>query len=285
MPAHRIRLDLAYDGTDFSGWARQPGLRTCQGLLEGALSTVLQRPVTVTVAGRTDAGVHASGQVVHVDVPEGFVLDARLPHRLNSLMRASDIAVLSASVAPTGFDARFSAIWRRYRYRLQTGVPNPLARDRTYWSRPLDTAAMQRTAESLVGLHDFAAFCKPREGATTIRDLREFAWRQVDADGPGTVLEAHLVADAFCHSMVRSLVGACVAVGEGRLNLTDAVTLLEARQRTNRFALMPPEGLVLAEVGYPADDQLATQANRARAKRSAEDVVHSSLYDVGGAHE
>lgn len=273
MPAQRIRLDIAYDGTDFSGWARQPGLRTCQGLLEGALGTVLQRDVTVTVAGRTDAGVHASGQVVHADVPETFVLDARLPHRLNSLMRASDIAVLSASIAPAGFDARFSAIWRRYRYRLQTGTPNPLARDRTFWSRPLDLAAMQRTAESLVGLHDFAAFCKPREGATTIRDLREFTWREIDADGPGAVLEAHLIADAFCHSMVRSLVGACVAGGEGRLNLADAAALLEAKQRTSKFTLMPPEGLMLAEVGYPADDELAAQATRARARRSAEDVV------------
>ena len=278
MPTQRIRLDIAYDGTDFSGWARQPGLRTCQGLLEGALATVLQQPVTLTVAGRTDAGVHASGQVVHVDVPEGFVLDARLPHRLNSLMRASDIAVLSAAIAPAGFDARFSAIWRRYRYRLQTEVPNPLVRDRTYWSRPLDLAAMQRAAESLIGLHDFAAFCKPREGATTIRDLREFTWRQIDAGGPGEVFEAHLVADAFCHSMVRSLVGACVAVGEGRLNLAEAAALLEASQRTNRFTLMPPQGLVLAEVGYPADDELAAQANRARAKRTLEDATGVSRY-------
>ena len=272
MPTQRIRLDIAYDGTEFSGWARQPGLRTCQGELETALATVLQQPVTLTVAGRTDAGVHASGQVAHFDAPTDFVLDDRLPHRLNSLMRASDIAVLAASAAPDGFDARFSAIWRRYRYRLQLVTPNPLARDRTLWRRDLDLTAMQQAADALIGLHDFAAFCKPREGATTIRELREFRWQEADADGPGRVIEAHVLADAFCHSMVRSLVGACVAVGEGRLNLATAAALLEEKQRTNRFTLMPPTGLVLAEVGYPSDDQLAAQADRARAKRNAGDV-------------
>ncbi|SJM53205.1 tRNA pseudouridine synthase A [Agrococcus casei LMG 22410] len=281
MPACvRIRLDIAYDGTDFSGWARQPVLRTCQGLLEAALSTVLQREVTVTVAGRTDAGVHATGQVAHFDAPEGFVLDDRLPQRLNSLMRASDIAVLAASVAPVGFDARFSAISRSYRYRLQFEAPNPLVRDRTFWPRPLDADAMQRAAEALIGLNDFAAFCKPREGATTIRHLREFSWHEVETDGPGRVLEARLLADAFCHSMVRSLVGACVAVGEGRMNLAKAESLLSERKRVGGFTLMPPQGLVLHAVGYPPEGELEAQSRRARAKRSEEDVQSAARYDA-----
>ena len=276
----RIRLEVAYDGTGFSGWAKQPGRRTCQELLEDALAVVYRTPITVTVAGRTDAGVHALGQVVHADVPSGGPDLPHLPRRLNSLMRADDIVVLTAANAPDGFDARFSAVWRRYRYRLQVGAPNPLAQDAVYWHRPLDEAAMMRAAESFVGMHDFAAFCKPREGATTIRELREFRWSASVPDGPGRLLEARLVADAFCHSMVRSLVGACVAVGEGRLGLADAEALLRERKRSNRFPLMPPGGLTLLEVGYPEVSQLAEQAARARRRRTIDDVTRAPLYDA-----
>lgn len=269
----RVRLDVAYDGTEFTGWARQPGLRTCQELLETALAVVFRRPVPVTVAGRTDAGVHARGQVVHADVPAGVADLARLPQRLNSLMRASDIAVLAATEAPPGFDARFSASWRRYRYRLLTGAPDPLSRDAAYWHRPLDVRAMAAAAELFIGLRDFAAFCKPREGATTIRELREFTWHERETDGRGRVIEARLVADAFCHSMVRALVGACVRVGEGRMNLAEAEQLLQTRSRSNLAPLMPAAGLTLMEVGYPADADLAAQAERARRRRSPDDVV------------
>ena len=269
----RVRLDVAYDGTEFTGWARQPGLRTCQELLETALAVVFRRPVPVTVAGRTDAGVHARGQVVHADVPAGVADLARLPQRLNSLMRASDIAVLAATEAPPGFDARFSASWRRYRYRLLTGAPDPLSRDAAYWHRPLDVRAMAAAAELFIGLRDFAAFCKPREGATTIRELREFTWLERETDGRGRVIEARLVADAFCHSMVRALVGACVRVGEGRMNLAEAEQLLQTRSRSNLAPLMPAAGLTLMEVGYPADADLAAQAERARRRRSPDDVV------------
>ena len=269
----RVRLDVAYDGTEFTGWARQPGLRTCQELLETALAVVFRRPVPVTVAGRTDAGVHARGQVVHADVPAGVADLARLPQRLNSLMRASDIAVLAATEAPPGFDARFSASWRRYRYRLITGAPDPLSRDAAYWRRPLDVRAMAAAAELFIGLRDFAAFCKPRDGATTIRELREFTWHERETDGRGRVIEARLVADAFCHSMVRALVGACVRVGEGRMNLAEAEQLLQTRSRSNLAPLMPAAGLTLMEVGYPADADLAAQAERARRRRSPDDVV------------
>lgn len=269
----RLRLEVAYDGTEFTGWAKQPGLRTCQGVLEAALEVVCRRPTPVTVAGRTDAGVHALSQVVHADVPEEVAAHARLPHRLNSLMRASDIAVLTAAPAPEGFDARFSALWRRYRYRLQLDAPNPLARDVARWHRPLDARAMQEAAALFVGMHDFAAFCKPREGATTIRELRAFSWHEVDGGGPGRLLEARLVADAFCHSMVRALVGACVRVGEGKLNLAQAQQLLQEASRSSQAPPMPASGLTLMGVGYPDDDALADQAERARRRRTAEDLT------------
>lgn len=263
----RVRLDLAYDGTDFAGWAAQPGLRTCQGVLEHALATVVRRPIRVTVAGRTDAGVHASGQVAHVDLDE--VPDPRLAHRLSSLVPERDLVVRSVAVAPAGFDARFSAVHRRYEYRIQTRVADPLARRTSALvPRTLDDDAMQRAADVLVGLHDFAAFCKPREGATTIRSLQSFTWQRQD-----DLLVATVQADAFCHSMVRSLVGACVAVGEGRLGLADAVALLDADGRSSAFRMMPAAGLTLVEVGYPADDELAAQAERARARRTAADVT------------
>lgn len=274
----RIRVDIAYDGTDFSGWAKQPGLRTCQGLLEDALATVTRQATPVTVAGRTDAGVHALGQVAHFDVPDDFTRLDTLPRRLNGLMRSGDIAVLRAVPAPEGFDARFSATYRRYRYRLQLDAPNPLSRDTTHWHRPLDTNAMAEAANLFTGLNDFAAFCKPREGATTIRELREFSWHMVDTDGPGRIFEAHLLADAFCHSMVRALVGACIAVGEGRMGLAAAADLLMQTRRSSAFPLMPPQGLTLMEVGYPSNDQLGAQARRARAKRTPDDVQPATRY-------
>lgn len=262
----RVRLDIAYDGTDFAGWAAQPGLRTCQGVLEAALATVERQQVRVTVAGRTDAGVHASGQVAHADL--GEEPDARLAHRLSSLVPERDLVVRAVAVAPEGFDARFSAVHRRYEYRIQTRVADPLVRRTSaFVPRALDVEAMAAAAELLVGLRDFAAFCKPREGATTIRTLQSFAW-----EARGDLLVATVQADAFCHSMVRSLVGACVAVGEGRLGLAQAVALLDATGRSSAFRMMPAAGLTLVEVGYPGDDELAAQAERARRRRSADDV-------------
>ncbi|TPW99408.1 tRNA pseudouridine(38-40) synthase TruA, partial [Schumannella luteola] len=231
----RIRLDLAYDGTAFTGWATQPGLRTVQGVLEDALATLFGRseaaPPRLTVAGRTDVGVHAIGQVAHLDLapdqldqlerrPRGRGAGAAgvdsLARRINGIVgQSADVQVLTARHAPDGFDARFSASWRRYEYRIADAqaLRDPRTRAFTLWHpAALDVAAMDAAARGLLGLHDFAAYCRPREGATTIRTLQEFGWRR-DADG---VLIAHVRADAFCHSMVRALVGACVAAGEGR---------------------------------------------------------------------
>jgi tRNA pseudouridine38-40 synthase len=267
----RFRLDLGYDGTAFTGWARQPGLRTVQGVLEEALATVFRRsgdPPRITVAGRTDVGVHATGQVAHVDLTSAqrSLLRGSLASRLNGIAGLdSDVQVFRSAPAPAGFDARFSAVWRRYEYRIAdaAALRDPRRRSHTLWHpRELDAESMNAAAQSLLGLHDFASFCKPREGATTIRTLQDFTWHR-DDDG---VLLARLQADAFCHSMVRALVGACVdAAG-------DVVALRDARERTSAFKVMPAKGLTLVEVGYPPDDELAGRAEQTRGRRSLADA-------------
>ena len=283
----RIRLDIAYDGTHFRGWARQPGLRTVQETIESALARVLGGSVRLVVAGRTDAGVHASGQVAHVDLdeeqqqrllarrtrhPEATADDrvAALAARLTGVLGAySDVAVTRTSIAPEGFDARFSAVWRRYEYRIADVVSgyDPLERLRTTTVRAeLDAQAMDAAARSLIGLHDFAAYCKPREEATTIRTLLEFDWRR-DERG---VLVANVKADAFCHSMVRALVGACVAVGEGRLGVDDVVEIRDGLERVPEVKVLAARGLTLTAVGYPADELLAQRAEQTRARRDRE---------------
>jgi tRNA pseudouridine38-40 synthase len=274
----RIRLDLGYDGTDFSGWAAQPGLRTVEGELSAALTTMLraESPVRLTVAGRTDAGVHARGQVAHLD-PEPAAWAAlpgrsrRTPQeaaltRLRGMLPA-DIAVRAVGVANEGFDARFSALSRRYLYRLCDRPPtaDPLRRrDTVITKRELDVEAMHAAAQGLLGLNDFAAFCKRREGATTVRTLLDYAWRRAE-DG---TLEATVVADAFCHSMVRSLVGAVVQVGEGRRAATWPAEVMRAAVRDPGVTVMPPHGLSLEEVAYPDDSRLAARADEARAVRT-----------------
>lgn len=288
----RIRLDIAYDGTNFRGWARQPGLRTVQGTLEDALARVLGGDPRLVVAGRTDSGVHATGQVAHVDLDEaqqerlaatrprvhdaarsgdaGDHAVAALAARVSGVVGAyPDVSVRRASLAPAGFDARFSAVWRRYAYRIadRTSGYDPLERHRTTTVRAaLDESEMDAAARSLTGLHDFAAYCKPREEATTIRTLLEFDWRR----GVDGVLVANVKADAFCHSMVRALVGACVAVGEGRLDAEDIVDIRDARDRVPEVKVLAARGLSLTEVGYPADDLLAGRAEQTRARRDLE---------------
>jgi tRNA pseudouridine38-40 synthase len=269
----RVRLDVAYDGTAFSGWAKQPSLRTVQGVLEDALRVIYERqgpPPTLVVAGRTDAGVHATGQVAHLDLtatqaarqsPESLV------RRLNGILgAAADVVVQGSHAASSHFDARFSATWRRYEYRLADAkaVRNPLTRHFTASTNSLlDEACMQDAAGRLLGLRDFASFCKPREGATTIRTLQNFSWRR-DDDG---VLVAGLRADAFCHSMVRALVGACVGVGEGRIDGADLLSLTDALERTSAFKVMPAKGLTLLEVGYPHESEFDSRSNQTRARR------------------
>lgn len=279
----RIRLDIAYDGTQFRGWAKQPRLRTVQGTLEAALARIIGSEVQFVVAGRTDAGVHAADQVAHVDLDDEqwsriLARHGRSSHdpagsiagRIRGVLGAySDVTVRRSSIAPEGFDARFSAVWRRYRYRLADEVAgyDPARRlDTTSIRGELDAQAMDAAAQTLIGLHDFAAYCKPREGATTIRTLLDYRWHR-DADG---VLIAEVKADAFCHSMVRALVGACVAVGEQRLDVSDLVVLRDALERTSEFKVLAARGLTLTEVGYPADELLAVRAEQTRARRDSE---------------
>lgn len=264
----RLRIDLAYDGTEFHGWASQPGLRTVQGELEHCLGTILRLPgpPALTVAGRTDAGVHARGQVCHVDLD-----DVDPPHVLRRLRRIvpADIAIHDVGKAAPGFDARFSAIWRRYCYRLidSEQILDPLLRGQVVQTRHrLEIATMAAGASMLTGLREFAPFCKPRAGATTIRDLREFSASRRD-DG---VIEVHLLADAFCHSMVRSLVGALTVVGGLKRDLAWLERVAASDRRAGEVPLMPPHGLVLEEVGYPPDDQLAARAVQARSTRTLE---------------
>lgn len=276
----RFRLDITYDGTNFHGWGRQPQLRTVQGVLEEALAKVFGRngePPTLTVAGRTDAGVHALGQVAHLDVSARQLsglyqgrqrrAPTALAHRLNGILGLnSDVWVSRSTLAPAGFDARFSATWRKYEYRVaDADAPrNPLQRLTTLWyPAALDAEAMQEAARDLLGLHDWTSFCKSRDGSTNIRTLQEFTWER---DGSG-VLVARVKADAFCHSMVRALVGATIAVGERRLSPAGLVELRESRERTSDFKVVPAKGLTLVAVGYPPDGDLAARAEQTRAKR------------------
>lgn len=260
----RLRLDLSYDGARFHGWAAQPDMRTVQGEVEAAVATILslETPVPLTCAGRTDAGVHARGQVAHVDLDDSIDVES-LARRLRSLL-PDDIRLHSLTPAPPGFDARFSALERRYVYRLRDHGPgDPLARGHVVdWPRELDVDAMNAAAEHLLGEHDFAAFCKKREGATTIRIL--LALRCERRDG---LLETTVRADAFCHSMVRSLMGTLVAVGEHRFAPDWVASVLASAVRDARIRVMPAHGLVLEEVAYPPDDALAARASQARRRR------------------
>ncbi|MEV7005452.1 tRNA pseudouridine synthase A [Streptosporangium sp. NPDC051022] len=355
----RLRLDLAYDGTAFSGWAKQPGRRTVQGEIEEALGKILRlpEPPVLTVAGRTDAGVHARGQVAHVDLETGAlgVLESRhrrggssgrataepvtagpviaesaaagsvtglttaeptvtgsvtvgltaaesmstgsvtagltaaesvstdsvstgpetpedVQERLPLLLKRlagilpPDVRVHRVTTAPEGFDARFSAMSRRYAYRVcdAPGGGDPLRRHEVVWyPRPLDLGRLNAAAAALLGEHDFAAFCKKREGATTIRELQRLDWVR-----EGDVLVATVVADAFCHSMVRALVGSLLPVGEGRLPVEWPGQVLTRAVRDSGVHVAPAHGLCLEEVRYPEAGELARRAAETRRVRT-----------------
>jgi tRNA pseudouridine38-40 synthase len=268
----RIRLDLGYDGAGFSGWAAQPGQRTVEGVLSVTLGHVLRLsgPARLTVAGRTDAGVHARGQVAHADVPAA-VWDQHADAVVRRLARAlpPDIRVHAACRAAGGFDARFSALWRRYAYRIadDPARADPLRRQDTLWhNRPLDLGAMNEAAALLLGEHDFAAFCRRREGATTVRALRRLHWER-DADG---VAVGAVVADAFCHNMVRALVGALLPVGEGGREPSWPSRVLAAAVRDPAVRVVPAHGLSLEEVRYPEPGQLAARALATRRVRESD---------------
>ncbi|MEJ0014911.1 MAG: tRNA pseudouridine(38-40) synthase TruA [Actinomycetota bacterium] len=262
----RLRIDCAYDGTNFAGWAIQPDQRTIQGVIEGAISKLVRAPVTTVVAGRTDAGVHAIGQVLHVDLstefepsryrPEENIWDfEHFKYRLNQMLD-EDIRILIVSEAPLNFDARFTAIARHYRYKLLDGNKNllPLQRfDVATWFRPLDIDLMNQASRPLLGKHDFLTFCKYREGAPSIRTLLEFDWSR-DRDG---FVICNIAADGFGWNMVRNLVGAAVCVGEGRFPITWMEQILSAKSRISDSYVFPARGLTLVQVDYPSAEILA----------------------------
>ncbi|AWV49106.1 tRNA pseudouridine(38-40) synthase TruA [Mycobacterium leprae] len=275
----RLRLDIAYDGTDFAGWAVQAGQRTVAGVLDEAFTTVFRTPVRLRAAGRTDTGVHATGQVAHVDIPGTALSKAnpRSPHtgdpeflpllrRLSRLLPV-DVRVLDIACAPVGFDARFSALRRHYRYRLSTapyGVQPNQARYVTAWPRELDLDSMSAASRDLLGLRDFAVFCRHRHGATTIRELQRLEWSR-----EGYLITAHITADAFCWSMVRSLIGALLAVGDHRRTIGWCGELLTKASRSSDFTTAPAHGLTFIRVDYPPDDELAERAVITRDLRSS----------------
>ena len=266
----RWRLDLAYDGSEFSGWAVQPGFRTVQGEVESWLTRLLpvEHRVPVVCAGRTDAGVHARGQVVHFDLPTDLVADggADLFRRLSHVL-PHDIVVSHLGPAGPGFHARFSALWRRYAYRISDGFVlfDPLLRHTvTRVADRLDLSVMnEAAADILLGFRDFGAFCKRKAGGTSIRTLLELVGRRTEVG----ILEFTVRADAFCHSMVRSLVGALVAVGSGRRDRTWLADVTRAAARDSTVRVMPPGGLTLEEVRYPVSAELGARAVQTRTMR------------------
>lgn len=303
----RLRLDLAYDGGAFYGWARQPTLRTVQGELEQALHTILRvpaddpdEPLRLTVAGRTDTGVHALHQVCHLDVGES-TLDRCVGHmgvpapealfRRLSRMVPDDIAIHAVSVAPEGFDARFSALERTYVYRICDDARPVDPRMRGFvlaLDDRLDLDAMNAAAAMTIGLHDFGSFATPNPGGTTIREVKQAYWSRIPVSplvpgasgGAGTAggytvpaAESGLVcftivADAFARNMVRSLVNACVKVGQGRKDLNWFAEKMATPLREGSTGPIAPQGLTLEHVAYPAADQLAARAEAIRAKRT-----------------
>lgn len=278
----RVRLDFSYDGGDFQGWAMQPDLRTVQGVMEAGLARLIRGfgPMRLTVAGRTDAGVHARNQVAHVDMPraawEGAVSRTvkdpalALRYRLWSVL-PRDIVVKSVALAPPGFDARFSAMGRRYTYRISDRLEtrDPLRRSHVLWNRKaLDLDALNAGGLLVSGLRDFAPYCRPREFSTTIRELQRFTWERPDSGPDAGLVVATLEADAFCHSMVRSLVGAVKDVGSGRRDLTWLASHDNYSDRSPAVTVVPPHGLILESVEYPDHAEMAIRAEITRRRRS-----------------
>jgi len=265
----RLRIDIAYDGTNFFGWGAQPDRRTLQDLVEEAISRISRTDTESIVAGRTDAGVHATGQVIHVDVPDvmfaGELNYIDFRYKLNRILD-EDVRIMNITDAPAGFHARFSALRRHYVYKIldNNDVITPLSRfDVASWYRPLDVARMNEASKLVLGHHDFAAFCKFRQGSTTIRTLEKYEWHR-GADG---LLVADVVADAFCYSMVRNLVGAVVCVADGRKDSSWMSELLANKERVSDSLVFPARGLTLVQVDYPSDDQLLERAKITVSKR------------------
>jgi tRNA pseudouridine38-40 synthase len=265
----RLRINIAYDGTAFFGWATQPDKRTIQDLVEEAVARISRGDVESVVAGRTDAGVHATGQVIHIDLPDAVFADGLtyrdLRYKLNRILD-EDVRIMDISDAPAGFHARFSALRRIYTYKIldNNEVIAPLSRyDVAPWYRPLDVDLMNQASALVLGHHDFAAFCKFKEGGTTIRTLEKYQWHR-DSEG---LLIAEVVADAFCYSMVRNLVGAVVCVADGRKDPSWMAELLANKERVSDSLVFPARGLSLTRVEYPSNDELLDRARVTIGKR------------------
>ena len=265
----RLRIDIAYDGTAFFGWAAQPDKRTIQDLVEDAIARISRSDVESVVAGRTDAGVHATGQVIHVDLPDALFSEGLsyidLRYKLNRILD-EDVRIMQISDAPDGFHARFSALRRIYTYKILDAneVIPPLSRyDVAPWYRPLDVELMNTASALVLGHHDFAAFCKFKEGGTTIRTLEKYQWHR-DETG---LLVAKVIADAFCYSVVRNLVGAVVCVADGRKDPSWMAELLANKERVSDSLVFPARGLSLTQVDYPSDQELLDRAKVTIGKR------------------
>jgi tRNA pseudouridine38-40 synthase len=264
----RLRIDLSYDGTNFSGWAKQPDQRTLQEEIEHALTVLTQSTIATIVAGRTDAGVHAEHQVIHTDVPDKTDI-SNFAFRLNQLLD-EDIRINSVVYAPVNFHARFTASARTYKYKIIDGgrVTPPLDRyDSADWFRDLDIALMNQGSQLLLGEHDFFAFCKFREGGTTIRNLLQFDWAR-DAKN---YLIATIKAESFRYNMVRNLVGAAVCVGEKRFEPAWMLKTLEDKVRIPDSYVFPAKGLTLVSVEYPAESEYLTRYNNYLESTAAEE--------------
>jgi tRNA pseudouridine38-40 synthase len=264
----RLRLDIAYDGSEFAGWASQRDQRTVQGELQRVLTNLAGEAIELTCAGRTDAGVHARGQVAHLDAHATEQLNAE---RINRAL-PDDIRVRTVTAVTTDFDARFSALWRRYSYTVCDDPRGPDPLHRRYQldvGRQLDIDAMNQAAEALVGEHDFTSYCKLKEHGTTVRKVLDLHWER-DADPKTDISTAvmHVTADAFCHSMVRSLAGALIPVGEHRKATDYPKQALEQKAREAGVTVMSAHPLVLEEVGYPPESQWAARQERTRTMRT-----------------
>lgn len=266
----RLRFDISYDGTDFAGWAKQRDQRTVQGEVERVLGHLVGAAVELTCAGRTDSGVHARGQVAHADIDGSVQL---VVERVNRAL-PDDVRVTALTEVSTDFDARFSALWRRYSYTVcdDPRGPDPLHRAHQLAEpRELDLEAMNHAAAPLVGEHDFVSYCKVKDNGTTIREIHELRWeREVDERTGLNTAIMHVRADAFCHSMVRSLAGALIPVGQGRRPVDFPEAALRQRAREAGVTVMPAHPLVLEEVGYPPVGEWAARQVQTRTMRSTE---------------
>ncbi len=245
----RIRAKIAYDGTDYAGFGKQPDQTSVQGELENAIEQIFRQRVKSIAAGRTDRGVHARGQWVHFDLPVENWLKVKDPkHSLNQVL-ASDIRIIEIEKVNESFDARYSALWRRYSYWVadKSSELDPLRRNYLYqYGYELDLAKLKKASKNLLGLHDFATYCKPRANSSTVRNLMQFDWHKV-----GGVYVAELKADAFCYGLVRNLLGAVLPAGAGLIASDEPLVRLNKRQRSFTINQVPAQGLILEEIAYP----------------------------------